>query len=187
MNARLTALLLLLLLVMVGSGWFLYQQDDRQQQTPASVAGHDSFVRGMDLKVMDIHGQLQYHVMADSMFHFPHQERLKLDRPDIDFRREDGTSWHITAERGETTASGDRVWLLGQVDINRAATGRTGSLQIRTSDLLVMPDLEQAETGSAATITAKRYRVEATGLKADFRSNQLQLLSNVRGTIDGKG
>ena len=187
MSARQTALLLLLVLVVIGSGWFLYRQDDIQQQAAVSTTGHDSFVSGMDLQVMDASGKLQYHVMAVSMYHFPHQERLELGSPVIDLHREDGTSWHITADRGQTTDSGDRIWLLGQVDIDRPATGKTGSLQIRTSDLLVQPEQELAETDSAATITAESYRIEATGLKADFRNRQLQLHSRVRGTIDGNG
>jgi len=186
-STRQTALLLLLVLVLIGSGWFMYRQDGSQQQATVSATGHDSFVNGMDLQVMDVNGQLKYHVMADSMLHFPQQERLELERPVIDLSREDGTAWHITSERGQTTSSGDRIWLLGQVDINRPATGRAGSLRIRTSDLLVRPDQELAETDSAASITAERYRIDATGLKADFGSSQLQLRSRVRSTFHGAG
>jgi lipopolysaccharide export system protein LptC len=186
-NTRQTALLLLLILVVVGSGWLLYRHDSSQQQTTVSATGHDSFVYGMDLQVMNANGQLKYHVLADSMRHVPHRERLDLDRPVVDLNREDGTTWHITSERGQTTASGDRIWLLGQVDINRPAIGRTSSLQIRTSDLLVKPDQQLAETDNAVGITTRRYRIDATGLKADFRSNQLQLRSMVRGTFHGAG
>lgn len=187
MNSRQTALLLILLLVLVGSGWFLYRQDDSQQQATVSPTGHDAFVNGMDLRVMDINGQLKYHVMAVSMLHYPRQERLELDRPVIDLSRRDGTAWRITSERGQTTASGEQIWLLGRVDINRPATGRTGSLQIHTSDLLVMPDRELAITDSAASIIAERYRIDATGLEADFGSSQLQLRSKVRSTFNVAG
>ena len=187
MNSRQTALLLVLLLVLTGSGWFLYRQDNSQQQATVSPTGHDSFVNGMDLRVMDVNGQLKYHVMAASMLHYPHQERLDLDQPIIDLSRKDGTTWHITSERGQTTASGERIWLLGRVDISRPATGRTGSLRIRTSDLLVMPDRELAETDSAASIVGERYRIDATGLKADFGSSQLLLRSRVRSTFNVAG
>jgi lipopolysaccharide export system protein LptC len=186
-NTRQTALLLLLVLVVIGSGWLLYRHDSSQQQTTVSATGHDSFVSGMDLRVMNANGQLKYHVMADSMRHFPHREHLDLVQPVIDLRREDGTAWHITSERGRTTASGDRVWLLGQVDIHRPATGKAGSLRIHTSDLLVQPDKELASTDRAATITTERYRVDATGLRANFRRGQLQLRSRVKGTFHGAG
>lgn len=187
MSTRETTLLLLLVLVVIGSGWFQYRKDDGQQQTTVSATGHDSFVNGMDLQVMDTNGKLIYHVMAASLLHFPHQERMHLEQPVIDLNRKDGTAWHIKSERGQTTASGDRIWLLGQVDIHRPASSLRGSLRIHTSDLLVKPDLEQAETDSAASIIAERYRIDATGLKADFRSSQLQLHSRVKGTFDGSG
>lgn len=187
MNTRQTVLLLLLVLVVVASGWYQYRQDDDRQQTPVSATGHDAFVSGMDLRVMDVNGRLQYHVKAASMLHYPHVTRIDLVRPVVNINREDGTAWHITSERGQTTESGDRIWLLGEVDIHRAATARAGSLRISTSDLLVQPDLELAETDNAASITAERYRVDATGLKADFRNHQLHLRSRVRGTIHGAG
>lgn len=187
MSTRQTALLLLLVLIVIGSGWSLYRQDNNQQQSAVSATGHDAFVSGMDLQVMDINGQQQYHVQADSMLHFPHLERLDLERPVIKLSRKDGTAWHITSERGQTTASGDRIWLLGQVDIRRPATGDSGSLRVRTSDLLVKPDQELAETDETARITGERYRIDATGMKADFRNSQLHLRSRVRGTIHGAG
>jgi lipopolysaccharide export system protein LptC len=186
-SARQTALLLLLVLVVIGSGWILYRQDAAPKQEAVSATGHDAFVSGMDLRVMDANGQLEYHVRADSMFHFPHRQHLDLVQPVIDLSREDGTAWHITSQRGRTTESGDRIWLLGQVDIQRPATGKAGSLRIRTSDLLVQPDKELASTDRAATITTERYRVDATGLRANFRRSQLQLRSRVRGVFHGAG
>ncbi len=187
MSTRQTVLLFILVLVVIGSGWVHYRQDDNRQKTTASATGHDSFVRGMDLQVMDLNGRLQYHVTAASMMHYPHQARLNLEQTVINIIQADGTAWHITSERGQTTESGDRIWLLGQVDINRPASGRSGSLRIRTSDLLVQPDQELAETDNAASITSERYQVDATGLKADFRNSMLQLHSRVRGTIHGAG
>jgi len=186
-STRQTALLLVLLLVVIGSGWFLYRQDDDQQQTTVSATGHDAFVSAMDLQVMDVNGRLQYHVKATSMLHYPHVTRIDLVQPVVHLTREDGTAWHITSERGQTTESGDRIWLLGEVDIQRPGTGKSGSLRIRTSDLLVQPDAEMAETDNAASITAERYRVDAKGLKADFRNRQLHLRSRVRSTLHGAG
>ena len=187
MSTRQTVLLLLLVLVVIASGWYQYRQDDGRQQTPVSATGHDAFVSGMDLRVMDVNGRLQYHVKAASMLHYPHVTRIDLVQPVVHLTREDGTVWHITSEHGQTTESGDRIWLLGEVDIQRPATGKSGSLRIRTSDLLVQPDAELAETDNATSITAESYRIDATGLKADFRNRQLQLRSRVRSTIHGAG
>jgi len=186
-NLKQFGLFVLLLLSVIGTGWFLERQDNSQQPASVSTTGPDSFVEGIDLAVMDENGHLQYQVRAEHMTHFPNDDILKLSRPDIDIVHTDGAVWHIKAERGETTTAGDRLWLLGEVDIRRPETTTGSAIHVITSDLLVKPEDEQAETENAATITGDRYVINAVGLKADFRTHVLELLSRVRGTIEGSG
>jgi lipopolysaccharide export system protein LptC len=186
-NLNQFGLFVLLLLSVIGTGWFLDRQDSSQRPASVSATGPDSFVEDIDLAVMDEQGYLQYRVRAEHMRHFPHDDMLKLNRPDIDITHTDGAVWHITAERGETTTAGDRLWLLGEVDIHRPETTTGSAIRVITSDLLVKPEDELAETENAATITGDRYVINAIGLKADFRTGVLELLSRVRGTIEGSG
>ena len=187
MNLKPFGLFVLLLLSVIGTGWFLDRPDSSQQPSSVSATGPDSFVKDIDLAVMDENGHLKYQVRAEHMTHFPHDDMLKLSRPDINIVHADGAVWHITAERGETTTAGDRLWLLGEVDIRRPETATDSAIHVITSDLLVKPEDEQAETENAATITGNRYVINAVGLKADFRTHVLELLSRVRGTIEGSG
>jgi len=186
-NLKQLGLFGLLLLSVIGTGWFLDRQDNSRQPASVSATGPDSFVENIDLAVMDEHGYLQYQVKAEHMTHFPNDDILKLNRPDINIVHTDGAVWHISAERGETTASGDRLWLLGKVNIRRPETATGSAIHVSTSDLLVKPEDELAETENAATITGNRYVISAIGLKADFRTHVLELLSRVRGTINGSG
>jgi lipopolysaccharide export system protein LptC len=186
-NLKQFGLFVLLLLSVIGTGWFLERQDNSQQPASVSTTGPDSFVEGIDLAVMDENGHLKYQVRAEHMTHFPNDDILKLSRPDIDIVHTDGAVWHIKAERGETTTAGDRLWLLGEVDIRRPDTTTGSAIHVVTSDLLVKPEDELAETENAATITGDRYVINAVGLKADFRTHTLELLSRVRGTIEGSG
>ena len=187
MNLKQFGLFVLLLLSVIGTGWFLDRQDSSQRPASVSVTGPDSFVADIDLAVMDEQGYLQYRVRAEHMTHFPHDDILKLSRPDIDIVHTDGAVWHITAERGEATTAGDRLWLLGEVDIRRPETATGSAIRVITSDLLVKPEDELAETENAATITGDRYVINAIGLRADFRTGVLELLSRVKGTIEGSG
>jgi len=186
-NLKQFGLFVLLLLSVIGTGWFLDWQDSSQQPASVSATGPDSFVGDIDLAVMDEQGYLQYRVRAEHMTHFPHDDILKLSRPDIDIVHTDGAVWHITSERGETTTAGDRLWLLGEVDIRRPETATGSAIRVITSDLLVKPEDELAETENAATITGDRYVINAIGLRADFKTSVLELLSRVRGTIEGSG
>ena len=187
MNLKQFGLFMLLLLGVIGTGWFLDKQDSSQRPASVSATGPDSFVKDIDLAVMDEQGYLQYRVRAAHMSHFPHDDMLKLRRPDIDIVHTDGTVWHITAERGKTTTAGERLWLLGEVDIRRPETATGSAIRVITSDLLVKPEDEQAETENAVTITGDRYVINAIGLRADFKTSVLELLSRVRGTIEGSG
>ena len=185
MNIKQLGLFAVLLLVVVGSGWFLDKQSGSRQSASVSSSGPDSFVEDVDLAVMDELGYLRYRVKAKHMSHFPNEDILRLSQPDVNITRTGGAVWQIVAERGEATTAGDQLWLLGAVDIRRPASAQGSAIHVVTSDLLVKPEDELAETDNAATITGDRYRINAIGMKAYFRTGRLELLSRVRGTIDG--
>jgi lipopolysaccharide export system protein LptC len=183
-NGRQIVLYGLLLLLVTGSGWFLLQQETGLQRTAASASGPDAFVEELDLKVMNEQGQLEYRVVARRMTHYPNEERFNLEAPDIRILQPGGDSWRIRSEQGETNEDADIIWLLGAVDIRRRQTAAGSALHIVTSDLLVKPEEELAETDNAATITSGQFRIEGVGVKADFRNDTLELGSSVRGRYD---
>ena len=187
MNLRQAGLFALLLLVVIGTGWFLDKRSVSRLPASVSETGPDSFVEDIDLAVMDEQGLLQYRLRAEYMTHFPNADRLSLTSPDIDVIHRDGAVWHIVAERGEAATAGDRIWLLGAVDIRRPGTATNNAIHIVTSDLLIKPGEELAETDNAATITGNHYVINALGMKAYFSTGTLELLSRVKGTIEGKG
>ena len=184
MNGRQIILYGLLLMLVTVTGWFLFTQESGLQRETASATGADAFVEDMDLKVMNEQGQLHYRLQATRMTHYPSGERFHLEQPDIRIMQANGDNWRIQSERGETTEDADIIWLLGAVDIKRRKTATSSALHIVTSDLLVKPELEQAETDKAATITSDQFRVEGIGVKADFRKDTLKLKSSVRGRYD---
>lgn len=186
MNSRQAGLFALLLLVVIGTGWFLDKQSVNRLPASVSETGPDSFVKDINLAVMDEQGQLKYRLRAGHMTHFPNEDMVRLTQPDIDVVHTDGAVWHILAEHGEAATAGDRIWLLGPVDIRRPGTAADNAIHVSTSDLLVKPEEELAETDKAATITGERFVINALGMKAYFRTGTLELLSRVKGTIDGR-
>ena len=186
MNARLTVTALLLLLV-AAVVVVVNQQEYIPGKPSARDTGRDAFVEDMTLSIMNGEGQTVYRMTAGSMTHHAGTDLLELHNPRVNITRPDGSHWRITAARGEAAANGDRVWLPGTVDLQRAAEGRHGAMHIAASDVLIRPGEKLAETERKAVITTDSFRVEAVGLKADFKTNRVELLSRVRGRIDAAG
>jgi len=180
--------LTILLLLLVAGGVILL---NRPEYIPGNQAtdsdGHDAFMEDMTLSVMDAAGQPVYEMTADSMTHRDDRKLLVMHNPLVHISRPDGSSWTISASRGEADDNGERVWLPGEVLLHRDASSSHGAMQIIASDVLVNPHEKQAETARKAVISTDTIRVEAVGLKADFEENRLELNSQVRGTINGAG
>ena len=186
MNSSQVSLYGLLLLLVAGSGWILFGRETGLQRATASISGPDAFVEDLDLKVMNEQGLLGYRLKARRMTHYPDGKRFLLEGPDIKILRDNGDTWRIVSEHGETTEAADVIWLLGAVDIRRQRSASRGPVHIVTRDLEVRPEQELAETEQAAIITADQLQVEGVGIKADFRNDTMELRSSVRGRYDAR-
>lgn len=181
------AILVLVGLLVVATGWLSRQQDSGEALLPVTDRGPDAYADEVTIRVMDENGQPVYHLRADHLAWYPESDQLELRQPVLDVARPDGTNWQLTAERGRTGRAGDPVDLLGQVTIDRLASASRKPLKITTSDVTVMADARQARTDRAARIEGPGYHIETQGLAADLDASKLELQSQVKGRIDGKG
>ena len=186
MNAKQTVALLALALV-TGAVLLVDLQDYVPGQAGKPGDGRDAYMDDVSLRIMNTDGVPVYDMTAGHMTHYSGSDHLELENPLLNITRPDGSVWHVSAERGVSTANGAQVWLRGAVDILRLADDTRGAIHITSTDVLVRPAEEQAETDSSALIITDSYRVEAVGLKADFKTNRLELRSRVRGRINGAG
>jgi LPS export ABC transporter protein LptC len=178
------ALLPILLILVIATGWFLQNRETGSPGSTVSKQQSDMFANQVEVTIMDESGQPAYHIMADYLSHSPDTERFDLTRPFIEINRPRGDDWNIGSEHGQMTDKGDKLWFLGEVNIHRQG----GSpLHIKTSDLLVQPDDELAETNNAVAVSSAQYKINAIGLKADFRKSLLEFRSRVRGTFNVTG
>jgi len=183
--------LLLLTALLAGaalSGWLLYQgQDILAERAAPSPHGPDLFVDGMDLRVLGEDGHVHYRVQSIRMEHYPYDDHSELTTPDMQLFSNQQIAWNAHAERGRVTDDGNTVWLIGRVEIDRPPQSGQRPLRVETSDLLVKPQTDTAETREAAVIESGAYRIEGVGMLANLRENRLDLRSKVRGRIDAGG
>ena len=173
--------MLVLLFLVVASGWLLQKPEAISSTATAVKRGPDMFADHIEVTVMGESGRPEYRIRAEQLRHSPDKQRFDLTRPTIEVNHHDGGNWNIASESGQMTDKGDQLWFLGEVNIHRQGDS---SMHIRTRDILVKPDEELAETDSAVSITATNYKIDAIGLKADFRNKLLEFRSSVRGTIN---
>jgi lipopolysaccharide export system protein LptC len=169
------------------SGWLLQGEDSATGQPSASPGGPDLFVNDMDLKVIGEDGNVRYRVQASRLEHFPSDDHSELTDPFLQVFSQERAIWDAQSQRGRVADQGETVWLLGRVVINRPQDAAHRALNILTSDLLIKPRSDTAETAAAAVIQSGGYRIEGVGLLANFRESRLDLRSRVRGRVDAGG
>lgn len=182
------AAILALLLFSTGlTGWLLQRQDSRPGPSHTSMRSPEYFIDKLHLRVTTEEGNVRYRIQAENMSQYPDEEGFELEEPAMQIIHADSTEWHIQSQRGHISTDGQKILLLGEVEIRRLKDHTAPDLSILTSNILVKPSQETAETDNRATILASRYRVEAVGLRVNFRQSQLELRSQVRSRFDVAG
>ena len=187
MNGKQLLLLTGLLTGVVVSGWLLQDQGVLTDRPAPSPRGPDLFVNDMDLKIIGEDGNVHYRVQAGRLEHFPFDGHSELTNPFVQVFSLQQAVWDARSEHGRVADQGDTVWLLGRVVINRPPLSGQRALNVVTSDLMVKPQSDTAETTAAAVIESGAYRIEGVGMLANFREQRLDLRSRVRGRVDAGG
>ncbi len=92
----------------------------------------------------------------------------------------DGLPWELQANKGKIPADARTIELSGNV-IATSGHGKEDTTTIRTEKLSIDPATRQATTRLKVVIEYNGRELNATGMKADFEANQINLLSNVNG------
>jgi lipopolysaccharide export system protein LptC len=183
-NAKQLVLFAALLAGAAASGWLLLGQDRLAERAAPSPRGPDLFVDGMDLRVLGEDGSVHYRVQATRLDHYPYDDHSELAKPFMEVFSDQQTVWDARSEHGRVADEGDTVWLLGRVEIHRPPQADQRPLKVVTSDLLVKPQVDTAETSAPAVIESGAYRIEGVGMFANMRESRLDLRSHVRGRDD---
>ena len=134
---------------------------------------------------MDGAGEPQRRIEADYMAYLA-DETVELTNPRYVLFRAEGEPWHVRSERGQVSADGTVLLLLGKVEVwrNDASGGR--DLDIRTEHLKVLPDSEYGETAEPVTIRMRASTSTGVGMRAYLDETRFQLLAQVRTHVDGR-
>ena len=163
------------------SGWVLYDLD---LDAPATAVrklpeAPDAWMENFVTIEMDDAGRPKRRIEARYMA-YNADATVHLTHPHYVLYRAGGEPWNVRSKRGQVSADGTVVQLLGQVDIWRDGGSGVRDLDVRTERLTVLPDSGYGETAKPVTIRMPASTTTGTGLRAYLDENRIELLSQVR-------
>jgi lipopolysaccharide export system protein LptC len=165
---------------------------DAQIQAPVARDGfarHDPDIvverfRGVSL---DAKGRPLQQLIASEARHFPDNDVTELVNPELALTEAGKPAVSVTADQGSVTGNRENAYFSGHVRAVRDAETQngktTGPIVVTTDYLHVIPKEDKVLTDKAVTIEEPRGIIRSTGLVLNDRDKTVQLLANVRGTI----
>ena len=171
---------------MAGGGWWL-SESSRVDDSASEDASRrpDYYLRSFENTIHDESGKPSRMLSGTEMRHYPDDDSTELDNPHLILIDDDGARWTVNAEGGKLSGDGNILLLDGKVEIEKGAHQGIVPIRIETSDLLIYPERNLAETGAEIRITSGDNWIHSTGMKVWFQSPaRIRLLSNVRGQYE---
>lgn len=161
--------LALMLASMGGAAW--WWQSTQVAETPVPITRErlpDYRAENLAAITMDETGRPTRRLSAERLRHYADDDSSEFDRPTLVVYRPDGQPWHIHSETGWASGDGERVWLHGQVHADRQGDGEVKPVHLTTSELLIRPRQEYAETTMPVEIVSLDDRLNSTGMQVWF-------------------
>jgi LPS export ABC transporter protein LptC len=102
-----------------------------------------------------------------------------VESPEIHIQQDDD-KWYITAESAIISADREHVSLVGDVFLSKRNELTDQSLEIATSDVLLVVTPRTAETEAEVEITQQSDWLRAAGMRLDMINEHYELLNDVR-------
>ncbi|WIG54841.1 MAG: hypothetical protein OJF61_000627 [Rhodanobacteraceae bacterium] len=122
----------------------------------------------------------------------PHLERregndsLYVNAPKYFFVASDGSTWDGTSQYAWISSDNNLVKLIGKVDMRRPPTAKVSEAEVHTSDATVWTQDKRMASAAPSIIQEPGSILRGVGMKADFDTHYLELISDVHGTFAPK-
>lgn len=173
---------LLPLLGLLGITYWLNLQVLPEPAKPDNGKRHDpdAIMENFSAVKLNEQGVPRFIMAAKKMQHYPDGDSTTLELPRLTTLSAGHPTIHTIAQRGIVSSKGDEIFLHGDVEVLREASGQRSELTLQTEYLHILPDDDIANTDRAVTIADADSTTHATGLEMDNKARTLKLLSKVR-------
>lgn len=179
--------LALVLALAGGAAWWQHLgQAPEAPPAPPRARLPDYTVDHFTATTLDATGRPARSLTAQELRHYPDDNSSELDLPVLVLYRPDGPPWNIRSETGWVSGDHERILLHGQVFADREGNGKAKPIHLKTSELLVRPRQEYAETAMPVEITSDEDWLTSTGMQVWFGKTAMRahFLGRAHGRFD---
>jgi lipopolysaccharide export system protein LptC len=175
--------LILLLIAAVASGVLLLRNTGDDDETASNGRlGLGYYMTSAELIVTGLDGQTRYRVRTENVTQNTESDTIELDKVYVEYDPLSSIPWELRANTGHIPPERNIIELQGDVVAETRDEDST-PITIRTDFLELDTDTYIAETEHRVTIDYATNSVSATGMRAFFKEDRLQLLADVNGSF----
>ncbi len=183
MRDRLTSLIALALLALVTGTSYWYARALRipTGAVIATPGAPDFEAEQLVITQFDAQGRAKHRLFADKLLHYADTDNVDLTGPRLVSLRPDQPQVEVRARTGKVENAGERVHLIGQVDVRRAPFAELPAMQLRSEYLLALPDEDRYSTDRPVEVERGSSRITAAGgMQLDNIARTVRFDGNVR-------
>lgn len=174
-------LLLIVILIAIASGGLLESLSKKpiiQREEPGKTA--DYFVEKFTIRTLDRNGQLTHSIRGDRLMHYPHDQSVEIDKPQISvFAKKQKLAFSATADKGTYFRTDNRMDLHSNIVLQKLSTG-AAPLEMTASSLSIFPEQQKLISTEKVTVRQGKHVIESTGLDARMDKGTIHFLSRVK-------
>jgi len=139
------------------------------------------FLTGVDLQEFGTDGKLRIGLQSISATEDPASGVVRLSDVAVDYHAPTGRLWHLTANEARVPPGGSTVEFEGDVRLAGQPGEDPGAAELHTARLALDTVTEVANTRAPVELTFGEHRLRGLGMRADLKSGNLRLDSEVNG------
>ena len=169
-----------LLLAALFIGWSAWHH--RSTATPAATTESrvDFTLGDFEIITLDEQGRETASLRAPLMERNRADQTSTITQPLFLLPDADGNHWQLRSDTGWVSAKGEELRLRGNVAGDSPRDAQTAPTTFRTSKLDVFPQRDLARTSARVTMTRPGLRQTGVGFRANLKTRQYSLLSQVK-------
>jgi len=173
----------LLLAALLSLGWWIRELARPTETEPQATAESPSAIaEELTVHTYDLTGRLEQTLKTPHMEHYESSNTSELLRPVLWSFNPDSPPWRMQGEMAMANNEEERIFLPGEVVIDRRADSQNRAYHIVTSDLTLETVNAHATTNQPVLIESGEQQITAVGMDGWLKKPiKLNLLNQVRG------